>query len=214
MNIETEIRQLDNLIKEMSGLVEKNLNYALDVYQNYDSLKEYQLINDDLVNAYERWIETDCLTLMTKERLYAEDLRKVTGIMSLVQDIERLGDHAKDILEFALRLGVKENGNEHIISLINYVSTMVHDAIYSFINKDIMLARNVINRDDYVDLEYDKLLKELIEKETDNNKSNKSYTVFTALIVKYLERIADHSTNICEWVVYIISGYYKDRQII
>ncbi len=214
MNIETEIRQLDNLIKEMSGLVEKNLNYALDVYRNYDSLKQYELINDDLVNAYERWIETDCLTLLTKERLYAEDLRKVTGILSLVQDIERLGDHAKDILEFALRLGIKEDGNEHILSLIDYVNKMVHDSIYSFINKDILLARDVINRDDHVDLEYDKLLQELITNESSNNKTNKNYTVFTALIVKYLERIADHSTNICEWVVYIVSGYYKDRQII
>lgn len=214
MNIETEIRQLDNLIKEMSGLVEKNLNYALDVYRNYDSLKQYELINDDLVNAYERWIETDCLTLLTKERLYAEDLRKVTGILSLVQDIERLGDHAKDILEFALRLGIKEDGNEHILSLIDYVNEMVHDSIYSFINKDILLARDVINRDDHVDLEYDKLLQELITNESSNNKTNKNYTVFTALIVKYLERIADHSTNICEWVVYIVSGYYKDRQII
>ncbi len=214
MNIETEIRQLDNLIKEMSGLVERNLNYAIDVYKNYDSLKDYELINDDLVNAYERWIETDCLCLMTKERLYAEDLRKVTGIMSLVQDIERLGDHAKDILEFALRLGIKESKNEHILSLIDYVTKMVHDAIYSFINKDILLARDVINRDDHVDLEYDKLLGELISKESDNNKENKNYTVYTALIVKYLERIADHSTNICEWVVYIVSGYYKDRQII
>lgn len=214
MNIETEIRQLDNLIKEMSGLVERNLNYALDVYRNYDSLKQYELINDDLVNAYERWIETDCLTLLTKERLYAEDLRKVTGILSLVQDIERLGDHAKDILEFALRLGIKEDENEHILSLIDYVNKMVHDAIYSFINKDILLARDVINRDDHVDLEYDKLLQELITNESTNNKTNKNYTVFTALIVKYLERIADHSTNICEWVVYIVSGYYKDRQII
>ena len=214
MNIETEIRQLDNLIKEMSGLVEKNLNYALDVYRNYDSLKQYELINDDLVNAYERWIETDCLTLLTKERLYAEDLRKVTGILSLVQDIERLGDHAKDILEFALRLGIKEDGNEHILSLIDYVNKMVHDSIYSFINKDILLARDVINKDDHVDLEYDKLLQELITNESNNNKTNKNYTVFTALIVKYLERIADHSTNICEWVVYIVSGYYKDRQII
>lgn len=214
MNIETEIRQLDNLIKEMSGLVERNLNYALDVYRNYDSLKQYELINDDLVNAYERWIETDCLTLLTKERLYAEDLRKVTGILSLVQDIERLGDHAKDILEFALRLGIKEDENEHILSLIDYVNNMVHDAIYSFINKDILLARDVINRDDHVDLEYDKLLQELITNESANNKTNKNYTVFTALIVKYLERIADHSTNICEWVVYIVSGYYKDRQII
>lgn len=214
MNIETEIKQLDNLIKEMSGLVERNLNYALDVYRNYDSLKQYELINDDLVNAYERWIETDCLTLLTKERLYAEDLRKVTGILSLVQDIERLGDHAKDILEFALRLGIKEDENEHILSLIDYVNKMVHDAIYSFINKDILLARDVINRDDHVDLEYDKLLQELITNESTNNKTNKNYTVFTALIVKYLERIADHSTNICEWVVYIVSGYYKDRQII
>ncbi len=214
MDIEVEIRQLDNLIKEMSGLVERNLNYALDVYKNYDSLKDYNPIDDDKVNAYERWIETDCLAIMTRERLFAEDLRKVTGLMSLVQDIERLGDHAKDILEFSLRLRRANLDNTDILELIDYVMQMVHDSIYSYINRDILLARDVIKRDDHVDFEYDKLLSDLINKETDNNKKLASYTVYTALVVKYLERIADHSTNIAEWVIYIINGYYKDKQII
>lgn len=214
MDIEVEIKQLDNLIKEMSGVVERNLNYALDVYKNYDSLKDYNPIDDDKVNAYERWVETDCLHLMTKERLYADDLRKVTGIMSLVQDIERLGDHAKDILQFSLRLRRSNKDNTRILALIEFVMQMVHDSIYSYINRDILLARDTIKRDDHVDFEYDEILLDLIKDEEKNNEISKSYTVYTALVVKYLERIADHSTNIAEWVIYIINGYYKDKQII
>lgn len=214
MDIEQEIRQLDNLIKEMSGLVLSNLKYALSVYEDYDPIKDYKMVDDTKVNAYERLIETECLHLMTKERLYAEDLRKVTGIMSLVQDIERLGDHAKDVLQFSLRLAKPNKDNTQIISLINFVMNMVHDSIYSYINRDILLAREIIKRDDHVDFVYEEILLDLIKDEEKNNKLSSNYTVYTALVVKYLERIADHSTNIAEWVIYIINGYYKDKQII
>ena len=214
MDIEQEIRQLDNLIKEMSGLVLSNLKYALSVYEDYDPIKDYKMVDDTKVNAYERLIETECLQLMTKERLYAEDLRKVTGIMSLVQDIERLGDHAKDVLQFSLRLAKPNKDNKQIISLINFVMNMVHDSIYSYINRDILLAREIIKRDDHVDFVYEEILLDLIKDEEKNNKLSSNYTVYTALVVKYLERIADHSTNIAEWVIYIINGYYKDKQII
>ncbi len=214
MDIEKEISNLDNLIKEMCGCVLRNLNYAIDVYKNFDPFKEYKEINDEEVNSYERLIETYCLHIMTKERLYAEDLRMVTAIMSMVQDIERLGDHAKDILEFALKLKNKDHKDQRILDLIDYVMKMVNDSIYSYINHDIILSRDTIKRDDHVDFEYAEIIENLISEEENNNKFSKNYTVYTALIVKYLERIADHSTNIAEWVIYIINGYYKDRQII
>lgn len=213
MDIETEIKSLDNLILEMSGVVEKNLKYAIDVYKNYDASKVYAPVDDEKVNAYERWIESDALHLMMKERLYADDLRKVTGIMSMVQDIERLGDHAKDILQFALRLKKPNKDNARILSLIDFVTKMVHDSIYSYIKRDIPLARNTIIADDHVDEEYEAILNELIQEDKEKEITS-SFTVYTALVVKYLERIADHATNIAEWVIYIVNGFYKDKQII
>lgn len=212
MDLEIEIKQLDNLILEMSGVVLDNLKYAVDVYLNFDKTKFYQPVDDEKVNSYERWIEMDSLQLLMKERLYAEDLRKVTGIMSMVQDLERLGDHAKDILEFSLRLKNPSLGNKRIKELTDFVLKMVKDSIDSYIKRDVTLSRNVILRDDHVDKEYDALIEELI---TDDKKQNSSsYTVYTALVVKYLERIADHATNVAEWVIYIINGYYKDKQIL
>lgn len=213
MDIETEIKQLDNLILEMSGVVEKNLKYAIDVYLNYDSLKVYSPVDDEKVNAYERWIESDALHLMMKERLYADDLRKVTGIMSMVQDLERLGDHAKDILQFSVRLRTANKENKRILSLIDFVMKMVHNAIYSYINRDIPQAREIIINDDHVDEEYEAILQDFINEDNDKQISSR-FTVYSSLVVKYLERIADHATNIAEWVIYIVSGYYKDKQII
>lgn len=213
MDIELEIKKLDNLILEMAGVVEKNLNYAIDVYLNYDDSKFYPPVDDEKVNAYERWVESDALHIMMKERLYADDLRKVTGIMTMVQDLERLGDHAKDVLEFALRLSKPGNSNEKIEKLTKFVMNMVHDSIVAYIKKDVSLAREVILRDDTVDNEYNNLITSLI-KENENKEIDSQFTVYTALVVKYLERIADHATNIAEWFIYINSGYYKDKQII
>lgn len=212
MDIENEIKQLDNMILEMSGVVSSNLRYVIDVYLNYDNTKFYPQVDDEKVNSYERWIETDALHLLMKERLYADDLRKVTGIMSMVQDLERLGDHAKDVLEFSLRLQNPSKENKRIKDLTEYVLQMVNDAITSYIKRDINLSRNVILRDDHVDSEYASLIKELIEKDGKENTS--PYTVYTSLVVKYLERIADHATNVAEWVIYIVNGIYKDQQIL
>lgn len=213
MELEEELSHLDSLILQMSGVVEKNLFYAFDVYLNYDQNKYYPEVDDLKVNAYERWIEADALHLMLKERLYASDLRVVTGIMSMVQDIERLGDHAKDILEFALKLKKANNNQTEIKDLIDFVIQMVKDSVKSYIDKDENLARNVILRDDHVDETYAKLIDELIEMDG-GNKIDSAFSIYTSLVVKYIERIADHATNVAEWVIYIMTGYYKDKQII
>lgn len=213
MLIDKEIRNLDSKILEMAGVVEKNLQYAIDVYLNYDPLKEYQQVDDEKVNQYERSVEKDCLHLMLRERLFAEDLRQVTGILSMVQDLERLGDHAKDILEFALRLKNPFRRDDRINRLTNYVYDMVESSIQSYLKRDIDSARNVIQSDDHVDREYADIIQELIKKEKEAEITS-SYAIYSALVVKYLERIGDHATNVAEWSIYILTGYYKDSQII
>lgn len=213
MELKEEISHLNSLILQMAGVVEKNLFYAFDVYLNYDNNKYYPGVDDEKVNAYERWIEADSLHIMLKEKLYASDLRVVTGIMSMVQDMERLGDHAKDILEFSLKVKNANRNQPEIENLVEYVIRMVKDSVRSYIEEDETLARDVILRDDHVDEEYAKLIDTLIRKQ-ENREISSDFTIYTALVVKYIERIADHATNIAEWVIYILTGFYKDKQVI
>ncbi len=213
MEIQEEIEHLNSLILQMAGVVEKNLFYAFDVYLNYDNNKYYHAVDDDKVNAYERWIEADALHIMLKEKLYASDLRVVTGIMSMVQDMERLGDHAKDILEFSLKVKNANKDQKEIKELVEFVIQMVKDSVKSHIEKNESLARDVILRDDHVDEAYAKLIDELIHQDQDKENTSE-YAIYTALVVKYIERIADHATNIAEWVIYIMTGFYKDKQVI
>lgn len=214
MELDSQIKELDTLILQMAGQVEKNLFYALDVYLNYSSIKQYPPVDDYIVNNYERLIEEKALNIMLKERLYAKDMRMVTGIMTMVEDLERLGDHAQDVLEFSLKL--KNNSSAHsaqIKNLTDFVIKMVKDSIQSYISRDIDLAKKVTGEDDHVDEEYARLIDFLI-KENERDEVSSSFAIYTTLVVKYIERIADHATNIAEWVIYIVSGYYKDRQIV
>lgn len=213
MIIDKEIKELDSKILEMAGLVEKNLQYAIDCYLNYDPLKVYEQVDDEKVNMEERIIEKDCLHIMLKERLFAEDLRQVTGILSMVQDLERLGDHAKDILEFSLRLKNPFRRDNRIYELTNFVYSMVERSIQSYLKRDTSLAKQVIDDDDHVDKEYAEIIQDLIEREK-SGEITSSYAIYSALVVKYLERIGDHATNVSEWSIYILTGYYKDLQII
>ena len=99
-NIDKEINNLKQLTMKMGELVIENLKVALEIYYNYDKEKA-DLINDDVVDLHERLIEEMCLNIMVKERAFARDLREVRGILKLVEDLERFGDHAEDITEFA-----------------------------------------------------------------------------------------------------------------
>ncbi|MCI5583531.1 MAG: phosphate signaling complex protein PhoU [Anaeroplasma sp.] len=211
MKLEEEIDHLCQMMVKMSEQVIENLKNALDIYYNFDE-KKLDLINDDIVDLHERLIEETCLNIMLRERPYAKDLRMVSGILKCVEDVERLGDHAEDIRDFAVKL--KNEAHHEIAELdqaIDVTIKMVNDSVQSFVNKDIKLANDVIKRDDIVDELYEQCLSTIIE--NDKKEYSSEFSVYTTLIVKYIERIADHAVNISEWVVYILSGYYKDKQI-
>lgn len=212
MYLEKEIENLYQLSLKMADLVEDNLKKAIEIYYSYNE-ELSSTINDDVVDMYERLIEELAIDIMLKERPYAKDLRSVTGILKLVSDLERMGDHAEDIVEFATKLKDEEKIKIPDLDLmVQKTMTMVHNSVLSFINKDELLAIKVIKADDEIDEGYEKILKEIIEDNKADTFSS-SFAIYTTLVVKYIERIADHAVNVAEWVVYILRGYYKDKKI-
>lgn len=212
MNIDKEINNLVNYTMKMGELVLDNLQLAMSTYYHYDE-ETANKINDDVVDANERLIEEMCLNLMLKERPFARDLRVVSGILKLVEDLERLGDHAEDIKAFAKKLKDYEYISIKKLDEAYKESTkMVLDSISSLVNRDETQAYEVIKNDDKVDALYEEALEEIIE----GSKENKypiEYSIYTTLITKYIERIADHAVNVAEWVIYILRGFHKDKQI-
>jgi len=212
MKLEEEIEHLNQMIIRMADQVIENLKISIEIYKQYDE-KKASLINDDVVDLYERLIEETCLTIMLRERPYAKDLRRVSGILKLVTDLERLGDHAEDVRDFAKKLcDVEHHECKLLNEMTDKVFLMVKDSITSYVGCDVELARKVIDSDDIIDNLYDQALERIVKHLDDNDYSHK-FSVYTTLIVKYMERIADHAVNIAEWVIYIVSGYHKDKMI-
>lgn len=211
MILKDEMENLKQLLLKMSDFVVLNINDSINYYFGKCKVNE---INDDLIDQYERLIEEMCINILLRERPYARDLKEVTGVLKLVSDLERIGDHAEDIFSFAKKIEtLDEDRIEGIEELSNYVINMLNNSIKAFINKDYKLANEVIDADDYVDKKY----LEIIDLLGNNKNADEKYILFaiyTTLVVKYLERIADHSVNIAEWVVYILSGFYKDKAIL
>lgn len=212
MNLREEMESLNQLVLKMSDAVVTNITEAINYYlEKCDHVE----INDDLIDQYERLVEETCVNILLKERPFAKDLKEVTGVLKLVSDLERIGDHAEDIYDFATKLigyKEKEEKNTEIENLSVFVMQMINRAIKAYIEKDYNLAKEVIADDDYVDEKYLEIIGNLRNKEN-IDKDYLSFAIYTTLVVKYLERIADHSVNIAEWVVYISSGYYKDKMI-
>lgn len=211
MQLDKELEKLNILLMKMADTVQDNIMRSFSAYK--DGYAEDININDDIVDQYERLIEETCLDIMIKEKLYSKDLRKVSGILKMIADLERIGDHAQDILEFNIKLQNYDKVKvKQIEDMVSVALSMVNDSIHSFIKEDLNLAKEVIERDELVDSAYESLITYLI-KETEQNKISAAFSIYTTLIVKYIERIADHAVNIAEWVVYIGSGVHKDRRI-
>ena len=213
-----ELRDKVNLINlNLLKMFEQTISYLNDAFSYYNDEKatNENEINDDLIDKLERVIEEDCLLVILKERPFATDLRRVTGIFKLVEDIERLGDHAEDIAWVSknLYLAKESYKDPKVEQIISVALSMVNDSYKAFASGNAKLAEDVIKRDDIVDKLYLELLNEIpVLKE--KYALNDSYVIYTTLLVKYVERIADHASNIAEWTVYIQNGYYKDKVIL
>lgn len=214
--LQLAIDELKNDVNKMATLVIKNISDSLKAFET-NNLKLAMEIKkrDNEVDALEDQISKKALQIIWKEQPLASDLRLVTGIYKLITDLERIGDHAIDISNITIKThNIKE---ERLLPLTTKMAkiaeNMVLNSVEAFFNLDEELAIKTISKDDEVDLLFDKITNTAIE-EFINQTTKVDFGVYLLFVAKYIERIADHATNICEWIIYIVSGVHGDTTLL
>ena len=203
-----ELNSLRKSLAEMGAAVEESFNLLLTAVENKDTDLEQQIIRGDrVINDMERSIESQCLSLITRQQPIAGDLRMISAALKVVTDIERIGDQTADIAELMLRLRDRDLDaySRHITGMLQVAKEIVHDAAGAFVNRDSRAADEVIRHDDVVDELFAKVKDDLVHM-LQEGVDNIDACVDVLMIAKYLERIGDHAVNIAEWEIFQESG--------
>ena len=196
--------------------MEQAIEMGISALVKQDVEKAEQAIKFDVeVDEQEKTIESLCMKLLLQQQPVAKDLRLISAALKMITDMERIGDHAADISEMTILMADSDYEKsainmEVIKEMAKETTDMVIKSVDAFVNKDLELARWVINRDDVVDDLFDSFRKELIQKINENVKNGEMATDML-MVAKYFERIGDHATNIAEWVIYSITGKHEDE---
>lgn len=215
-NFENELTLLHENLEEMGILIEKNLDQLFEANEHKDrETLETLRCNDRIVNDMERHIESQCLTLITKQQPVARDLRFISAALKVVTDIERAGDQIADIAELFLRLEMKKLSrySAHFDRMIEEIRNMINDSVDAFITKNIEKSQMVINNDDIVDDLFNKVKDDVIE-DVRGNKISADECADTLMVAKHLEKIADYAVNIGEWGIFQETGDIEDIRIL
>lgn len=208
-----KIKMLNSELMEMATLVEKQIYSSIKALKNHDKdLANTVIKDDDKVDDFQRDIEEKCIKIMATESPLAKDLRSVYTTSKIVTDLERMADHAVDIAKIAIKIhGIKisDEVSKTILDMVDIVISMIKKSIEAYINGDVDYAYEICAMDDKVDELYNGLFEITLKKMlVDNSLINQGTQIL--FVSKYLERIGDHVTNICEWIVFLKIGKYVD----
>lgn len=207
-NFDSLLQELKERLLKMSGLVEKSLHESVESlkYINVE-LAEEVIELDNEIDDLELVIEELAIELIATQQPVAKDLRKIISAIKIASDLERIADLSVNIAKVTKRL----QGQQLIKPLIDIpkmteaAQKMLRISIDSYINEDISLAKQLAAMDDYIDSTYRMILNELLELMV-NDPNIISQGQQLAFVARYIERIADHITNVGESVIYLVSG--------
>jgi phosphate transport system protein len=203
-----ELQHLNKQLLRMGLLVEEAIRDAIHAIVERDNAVARRAIeNDTLVDRLDVDIDEECIRLIALRQPKAGDLRLITMAMKITTDLERMGDLAVNIAERAVELNEEPVLKPYIDipKMSEIVQGMTREALDSFVQKDKKLATAVIMRDDAVDKLKHDILREL-EFFMTQDPSTVSRAMKVSYVATYLERIADHATNIAEMVIYLLEG--------
>ncbi|MEG2353243.1 MAG: phosphate signaling complex protein PhoU [Clostridium sp.] len=208
-SFENSMDNLQSDLVNMGTMVEGQLEKAVHCLLNEDCiLAEAIILGDDEIDNLERIVESKAIRLIATQQPLARDLRKIFTIIKIVTDLERIGDHCVSIARITKRL---ENQNlyirnlQEINSMKNIISVMIRGSIDSYVYVDEKKAYEVCSLDDSLDERYMKLYSRILE-DMNSNKVLIENGTNLLFVIKFLERIGDHLTNICEWTIYLATG--------
>ena len=211
--LEQALEQLNNDLIEMGTLIEIAIDRAITALKTQDielalSVRDYQKKVTDM----EKVIESTSLKILLSQQPVARDLRLISTALKLITDMQRIADQALNISEITMQVLGKTfiKNPDFIVTMAAKTVTMVNEALESFINRDKELAEKVIASDDEVDELFVIARDDLINL-INEDKKNGEQAIDFIMIAKYLERISDHAVNICEWVIFYITGEHADH---
>ncbi len=207
-HFDEELAELKTKLLRMAGLVEDQIDKALAALVTRDSILAHDVIErDHKVNAFDVEIDEDCIQLLALHQPAARDLRLVTTAMKIATELERISDLAENVCERAIELNEEPQLKPYIDipRMGNQARIMVKESIDAFVKDDAALARKVLTNDDLVDELMEQLFRELLSFMIEDPRTI-SRAIRLSFIAKYLERMADHATNIAELVVYLVEG--------
>lgn len=203
-----QLQSLQDELLVLGSMVSKALLDSIDILRRQDLDAARQIIaKDRLINRKRYKIEDDCLTLIATQQPMARDMRLLAAVLEISSELERIGDYAKGIARITVYIGQQPLVKPlvHLPQMCTVVVDMLRSSLDAFVNQDVAAARQIPKRDDEVDELYNLINRELIQIITANPSTidNANYLSWAA---HNLERAADRSTNICERIVYTVTG--------
>jgi phosphate transport system protein len=207
-HFQQELSKLKEQLLKMGGMAERAISNAIDALVRRDTpLAEKTIGEDEKINKMELVIDEWCLKLLALHQPLAADLRFITSAMRINVELERIGDLAVNIAERVVSLNQEPQLKPYIDipRMAEITKNMVKDVLDAFVNGDAELARGVCQRDDQVDALNDQVFRELITYMLADPKTI-TRAVHLIIVSRYLERIADHATNIAEGVIFMVKA--------
>jgi len=208
VRLEEEISKLKKMLFEMATSVEEMIAKSIKALKDRNMIMAEEVIKSDAkINEMEIDIDNQCIKILALHHPEAEDLRTVSMIMKINNDLERIGDHAVNIAEKTIYLADKPPVKPliDIPRMADKAIRMLQESLDAFVNKDAQLAIDVCKRDDEVDALEPQIVRELVTYMiADPQTIDRSLTII--LIAREIERVADLATNIAEDTYYIVSG--------
>jgi phosphate transport system protein len=209
---ERELARLQDDVLALGTMAENALTESVETLRLQDLERAQKLIdNDRTINEKRFALENDVITLIATQQPMAGDLRILAEVLEIVTELERMADYAKGIANIALMIGKEPllKPLEDIPQMAAKARSMLHRALQAFAKSDVDLARAIPREDSEVDALYEKLYKELVAIILKDPKSIDQATRLT-WVAHNLERVADRVSNICERVVFSVTGKIEE----
>ncbi|MGV3024794.1 phosphate signaling complex protein PhoU [Clostridium thermobutyricum] len=207
-----KINAINSKLKYMSELVSNQLEAAMiALSENNQNLAEEIMEKDNEIDDLQKEIEEECIKFIATEQPLAKDLRRVFTASKIVTDLERMADLTVDICKIISNNDFKEFIEEanSVWEMEKEIKNMLHLSMEAYLERDTRSAYDICKLDDNIDLYYKEVFKNTL-KYVKNNENKITLGTQILFISKYLERMGDHITNICEWIIFSKTGEYVD----
>jgi len=212
---EKKLRELQDEVLVMGSMVEKALRRSVDALRTRDQALAQQVVSEDVqINATRYDLEEKCIHTIAREQPMAADLRELVAILFIANELERMADHAEGIGRISLMLGAEPLPRPlgAISEMADRASDMLRRSLTAFVERDEQAARNICDEDDVIDEMYDASFQELIHEivRTPEHVQHFTYLIWTC---HNIERIADRVTNVCERVIFMVTGQLQEINV-